>query len=390
MLALHGETVAALLPDGWGRAPIDVPQFRDEGHGLLVGNAMAAQLIGKGWGKRCTLEKELADLIVRCLSRPAPDAPVPAERPFLARRHPERWQALARAAGADLAGAAIRGRPQATEALLGALVDAALAERLQEALLNGKEPGGGAVAVPRVLGLTVIDMAAFATGHRDKLQPAAEVEAARLLRVVFGLEEDAAAGAAQRLAALRRAVVDSYEGIEMPGLPNGEGLAVLSYAQTRGRKLGTYVSDNVDAADPAALSPPVAEVRAVARLFRYAEAFHDALPALPDLGARAAPDIAAARRALVERFTAAGLSSPLMQRWDTDESFRSKLQRLFATVDRLFPHPEYVDLAFIPALAEHHETDVAEALERNAVSVALDEGEALLVLWCCCCGCSTT
>ena len=380
ILSVHGETVAAVLPGGWKTALIDVPQFRDEGHGVLIGNAMAAQLIDGGWGKRATLKKEIADLIVARMTDPAPDAPLPAERPFLARRHPERWQALAESLGADIKRASVQGRPEATEALLGALIDAALGDRLQDQILNGEQPGEQSVEVPPVLGLAIIDMAAFAKGHRNELQPVAEVEAARLLHSVLGLDGNAAAAAAQRLAAFRRAVVGSYEGIETPGMPKGEGLAVLSYAQTRGRKIGQFVQSNVDATDPAALPLPENEVRAMARLFRFAAAFQAALPDLPSLGSRPAPDRAAAEQALVERFRAAGLNDAFIERWRADEDVRGRLGRLFASLDRLFPHPEYVGAEELPMLAEHFGVDLAGGLERSAVSVALDEHDTLLFL----------
>ena len=379
---VNAECIAAVLPDGWGRPLLDAPRYRDEGWGLLLGNAVAASLQGGAWDRRAeSLPAEIKLLSLKLLTRGDETAePLPSRAPPLPRRQPDRWRAAAVTLGVDLTSADLRGRPEATEACFRRLLGEALADRLQDRLLNGAPPTGDeGVALSPVLGFMLIDLAAHATDQHDELQPAAEAEAARLAQAIFGLEPDAAASAAARWAELWRALMLRYDGQSTPLLPDEMGYAVLAYAQTRGRKLGEYIKRNRDPARPADMTPPEVEVRATARLLRFAECNAACLPALPPLGTWAAPDPAAAATALEARLRTAGLSEAHLEQWrQPDSTLGIRLRWLFALLDRLFTWPEYCGRETLPAAMRHFEVaDEASALERLSVSVALDDREAL-------------
>jgi len=377
--SLHGETVAAMLPGGWQEPCQDVAQFRDESWGLRAGNLAANFLVRQGWpAAAASLPQSLTDLIGRDLLVGGIDPPpLPPERLPLPRRRPERWMAAAEALGAAPAGASIRGRAEATEACLKRLLDGAFADRLQDLLLNGGavDPAVAVMPVPPVVGLLVIDMAAHATGHLDKLQPAAEVEAARLAVAVFGLSPVEATAAARRWAELWDALIERYDGRSTPLLGAETDYALLAFAQTRGRKLGEMIKDNLGIAPPGDFVPAEAETRALARLFRFAEALPPSLP-LPALGTWPAPQRAPAVAALRRRLVAARLTDVRATGIGAGEetALTRRLARHFRLLDRLLPWPEYCSTRQLPDLMEHFGTqDPAEALEQVAVSIALEE-----------------
>lgn len=382
MVVLHGETVAAVLPGGWTRPLVDVPNFRDAGWGLIIGNAVAGVTISDGWTRRRDLAARLADNVVSRLTEARSDAPLQLEKPSFPRRHPLRWTASAVCARAELEAASVQSCVEATEACLPRLLEGAFADRLQDQLLNGEAPVGEEVELPPILGLAVIAMAARVTAHEGVPRPGAEMEAAtRWATRVFGLSTPAAQEAATRWAELWRASVAHYEGASDLGLPEGDGCGVLSHAQTLGSEFGVFVTSNVDPGQPGSLVPSGGWARAFARLFRFAELHGSGLPALPKLGTWPAPDPQAAESALMERFSAAQVPAALIAAWKHKlGSFRQRLQALFALLDRLLPLPSYLGAAGLDWLAEHREFDKARALAKASVSAVLEKEPCFVFL----------
>jgi len=382
MFALHGETVAAVLSRGWTKPLVDVADFRDAGWGLLIGNAVAGAILGNGWKRRSDLAENIADNVIARLAEPPTDAPLPAETLFLPRRHPLRWTAAGVRVRKELEAESVRRRVEATAACLPRLLEAALADRLQDQLLNGEVPRTDVVDVPPVLGIAIIEMAARATAQRGELQPGAEVDAAaQMASRLTGFEPSAAKEAATRWATLWRAVLDQYEGVGTPGLPEGDSYMALSFAQTRGRKLAQFLEGNRGSDDGEPLAPPDIEVRAFARLFRFVQLRGSDLPSLPKLGTWPAPDPQVAEAALLVRFASAQMSPSLIEAWkDTTGRFRGRLQAFFAQLDRLLPYPEVIDAQHIDMAAEHWKVDRAAALEKLSVSLALEDEPWLIFL----------
>jgi len=411
-LALAADAEAALLPQGWAGEIRDLRRFRPEGWGLILGNHLAAELLAHDWQlpPRHEPRTELRDLLTAISGPELP--PLPSLRLPLPRRDPARWPATVVASGTDLAEATVSTRAADAVPFARAWLEAALSDRWAASLLL--EPGslpagsGGLGGLPPVTGVA---LAEFAFRVADEAGEADRPATRSLLQAIagdsFGLAGPAGEAAMAAWTAAWLDVLAVYDGGKRPAdLGSAEGYEVLAFAQTRGRKLAEYFALNLPPAGER-LRPPAGEVRALARLWRFAAAVApDAgklpplSPPVPAAGGKAGLAAGLARAlALAEGWLeAAGASPSLVERWRRETGlaaaaagealltappastgFARRLALLFGLLERLFPHPEYANFAMIAAYAEHLGVDRPTALERMASSVALvDEAELWL------------